>query len=145
MLIIKHALMEYESLNVRNERIWQDYISALVVNPCLCLQPYLRSVHVNVHAFQQWMCRCGHTVAEAKSSIVRLKSEESMNSYVIPHDHVFLPVRTTSPRASSPQDLLHGICVTHPDGTVTTIRSGSAEAVVSFLRLYSEEVAPCSD
>ena len=34
---------------------------------------------------------------------------------------------------------------TLPDGTTVSIRRGSAESIVSFLKLYSGEGSPCSD
>ena len=37
----------------------------------------------------------------------------------------------------SPHNVLTGISLTLPDGTMISIRRGSAEAVVSFLKLYS--------
>jgi ABC-type histidine transport system ATPase subunit len=45
----------------------------------------------------------------------------------------------------NPHDVLTGISLTLPDGTVVSIRRGSAEAVVSFLKLYTGEASPCSD
>ena len=59
----------------------------------------------------------------------------------------FLPVIPSGNENESarPSDILMGIGLTLPDGTVITIRRGSAEAVVSFLKLYSGEGLPCSD
>ncbi len=59
----------------------------------------------------------------------------------------FLPVRVR-PVPESQENLsglLSGISLTLPDGTVVSIRRGSAEAVVSFLRLYTGEGMSCSD
>ena len=59
----------------------------------------------------------------------------------------FLPVSLNGRRCNDAQsdDALTGISLTLPDGTVISIRRGSAEAVVSFLKLYSGEAKPCSD
>ena len=88
------------------------------------------------------MTRHGHSVREAKGRILQLR----MDSLSFPEPSPsFLPVEVNGGNAVSPPDMLSGISLTLPDGTVITIRRGSAEAVVSFLKLYSGEDLPCSD
>jgi hypothetical protein len=59
----------------------------------------------------------------------------------------FLPVLPNNQQETDTQSggILTGISLTLPDGTAISIRRGSAKAVVSFLKLYSGEVTPCSD
>ena len=86
----------------------------------------------------------GYSVSEAKSRVLQLRMEAQASRSPEPAS-VFLPVDVSESAASAQRDLLTGISLTLPDGTVVSIRRGSAEAVVSFLRLYSGEGSPCSD
>lgn len=93
------------------------------------------------------MSRHGYSVREAKGRILRLKTE-SVNAGKEGVDRsTFLPVRLAgnTDAASELHVMLTGISLTFPDGTAVNIRRGSAEAVVSFLKLYSGEGVSCSD
>jgi len=135
--------MEKESVCARYERIWNDYLSELAKTPHLLLSRFLTSRHVGVDRFQMWMSRRGLSARLAKTQAQSLQPELSN----APSGSSILPVvlRGESIPESQSCDLLTGVSLTLPDGTVITIRRGSAEAVVSFLKLYSGEGSPCSD
>jgi hypothetical protein len=42
-------------------------------------------------------------------------------------------------------DTMSGISIAFPDGTQVNIKHGSAQAVMSFLKLYQMEGLPCLD
>ncbi|WP_297253715.1 hypothetical protein [uncultured Prevotella sp.] len=48
-------------------------------------------------------------------------------------------------RQSESCDILSGVSLTFPDGTQVNIKRGSAQAVMSFLKLYQMEGLPCLD
>ena len=143
MFILIHVIMEKESVCARYEKIWNDYLSELAKKPHLLLSRFLTSRHVGVHGFQMWMSRRGLSARQAKTRAQSLQPE-LLNA---PSESSILPVvfREESCLESRSCDILTGVSLTLPDGTVITIRRGSAEAVVSFLKLYSGEGAPCSD
>ena len=135
--------MEIESVSARYEKIWNDYLSALAKDPYLLLSRFLKSRHVSTQGFEMWMSRRGLSARQAKAQAQSLQPELSN----APSESSILPVvlHEDSRLESQPYDILVGINLTLPDGTVITIRRGSAEAVVSFLKLYSGEGSPCSD
>ena len=135
--------MEIKSVSARYEKIWNDYLSALAKDPYLHLSRFLKSRHVSKQGFEMWMSRRGLSARQAKAQAQSLQPKLSN----APSESSILPVvlHEDSRLESQPYDILVGINLTLPDGTVITIRRGSAEAVVSFLKLYSGEGSPCSD
>ena len=139
--------MELMTADARYEKTWHQFLSKLEKQPRLRLAAYLRSVHVKQRGFEKWLYARGYSVHDAKNRVLRFRKESdtldsSMSSapsilpvHLIPEPDV--PIR--------PCDILTGISLTLPDGTVINIRRGSAEAIVSFLKLYSGEGTPCSD
>ena len=111
------------------------------------LARYLRIHNVGQRGFERWLYKKGYSVREAKDRILQLQHESTMQESPLTEVPSFLPVALCSNEveAARPCDILTGISLTLPDGTVINIRRGSAEAVVSFLKLYSGEGAPCSD
>jgi hypothetical protein len=139
--------MEKLTADARYEKIWHLFLSELERQPRIRLTAYLRSKHVYQRGFEKWMSRHGYSVREAKGRILRLKME-SVNAGKEGVDRsTFLPVRLAgnTDAASELHVMLTGISLTFPDGTAVNIRRGSAEAVVSFLKLYSGEGVSCSD
>ena len=111
------------------------------------LAAYLRSVQVKQRGFDKWLYARGYSVHDAKERVLKFRNESDALDSSMPSASSILPVRLVSEPdvPIRPCDLLTGISLTLPDGTVINIRRGSAEAVVSFLKLYSEEGVPCSD
>ncbi len=136
--------MERPTADARYEKTWHQFLSALETQPRLRLAPFLRSQHVYQRGFEKWMYRHGYSVGEAKGRVLQLGMDvQASSSPGAPSS--FLPVDVRGDSSIPQPDLLTGISLTLPDGTTVSIRRGSAEAVVSFLKLYSGEGLPCSD
>ena len=139
--------MELQTAEARYEKTWHEFLSELEHHPTLRLTPFLRSKHVYHRGFEKWMYRHGYSVGDAKGRILALQMERSDVSPAESVSPSFLPVSIGGSEVADARscDFLSGISLTLPDGTVVSIRRGSAEAVVSFLKLYSGEGVPCSD
>ena len=139
--------MSYSAVGSRYEKAWDDYLSELAMNPDLYLSSFLKSHHIGVHGFENGMSRKGYSVRRAKAHAAGLQPVSSKEEAATIPAASFVPVvlGEDSSIESHSCDILTGISLTLPDGTVINIRRGSAEAVVSFLKLYSGEGAPCSD
>lgn len=135
--------MSYNAVSIRYEKIWDDYLSELTTMPNLRLCSYLRARGINVHGYENWMSRRGHSARLARLHALNLQPEPLKKESCTVAESSFVPV--VLHEESNSCDILTGISLTLPDGTVITIRRGSAEAVVSFLKLYSGEGSPCSD
>ena len=139
--------MELQTADARYEKVWHQFLSELEQQPRLRLAAYLRSVQVKQRGFEKWLYGRGYSVHDAKSRVLRFRKESDALDSSMSSAPSILPVRMVSGPdiPVRPCDLLSGISLTLPDGTVINIRRGSAEAVVSFLKLYSGEGVPCSD
>ena len=138
------ANMELQTADARYEKVWHQFLSALEAQTRLRLAPFLRSQHVYRRGFEKWMYRHGYSVGEAKGRVLQLRMD-AQTSVSPDAPSSFLPVDVREDTASPQPDLLTGISLTLSDGTAVSIRRGSAEAIVSFLKLYSGEESPCSD
>ncbi len=139
--------MELLTADARYEKVWHQFLSKLEREPRLRLSVFLRSVHVRQRGFERWLYSQGYSVQEAKRQARRLREESVPTASSADDVPSFLPVRARPVPESqeSLSGLLSGISLTLPDGTVVSIRRGSAEAVACFLKLYSGEGSPCSD
>ena len=139
--------MNYSSVNSRNEKVWNDYLSELAKTPALSLTRFLKTRHVVVHNFEVWMSRRGYRALQARAHAASLQQESLKQEMTMASESSFVPVVVHEDSRPEPRsgDILTGISLTLPDGTVISIRRGSAEAVVSFLKLYSGEGKTCSD
>jgi len=136
--------MEKQSAGVLYEKTWHHYLSELKKQPTLRLVTYIHSVHVNYRGFQKWLYSRGYSVSDAKKRLRQLESCPVSREPCSPVSGSIVPVRV-DPDPDTGSSLLTGISMTLPDGTVVSVRRGSASAVVSFLKLYSMEGLPCSD
>ena len=139
--------MRYNSVSTRYEKIWDDYLSSLTTTPNLSIRSYLRSHRISIHCYENWMSRHGHSATQAKAHARSLQPNSPKKDSAMAVEPSLVPVvvHEESRLESNSCDILTGISLTLPDGTVISIRRGSAEAVVSFLKLYSGEGSPCSD
>ena len=139
--------MELQTADARHEKTWHQFLSELEKQPRLRLAAYLRSVHVKQRCFEKWLYGRGYSVHDAKKRVLQFRNESDTLDSSMSSAPSILPVRLASEPdvPIRPCDLLTGISLTLPDGTVISIRRGSAEAVVSFLKLYSGEGKTCSD
>lgn len=139
--------MYYSAVGIRYSKIWDEYLSGLTKDPHLQIRSLLRKHNVGFHCYENWMSRNGHSIRQAKAHAASLQPESITKETAIVSETSFVPVvvHEESCVESHSCDVLTGISLTLPDGTVITIRRDSAEAVVSFLKLYSGEGTPCSD
>ena len=132
----------------RYEQTWNKYLVLLNKEPKARLAAFLRSEHVHKRGMEQWMYENGLSVQAAKLKIRMLHAEAAM-SHNLPDSSstgaMFLPVDTSACPHDGVSDRLTGISVTFPDGSQVSIKHGSAQAVMSFLKLYSREEVPCLD
>ena len=139
--------MELLTADARYEKTWHQFLSKLEREPRLRLAVFLRSVHVHQRGFEKWLYSHGYSVQEAKRRVHRFCEDSDTGVSSVSEPPSILPVCVQSEPdvPVNPHDVLTGISLTLPDGTVVSIRRGSAEAVVSFLKLYTGEASPCSD
>ena len=139
--------MELQTADARYEKTWHQFLSELEKQPRLRLAAFLRFVQVKQRGFDKWLYARGYSVHAAKERVLKFRNESDALDSSMSSASSILPVRLVSEPdvPVRPCDLLSGISLTLPDGTVINIRRGSAEAVVSFLKLYSGEDKPCSD
>ena len=133
--------MEFQSIDERNEQLWHQYLSLLEHRPNLTLVSFIRLSHIGKRGFEKWLYSRGYSVQEAKRRILQLKASSMPDESSVSGKSSFLPVVLNGKDSEASSS---GISLTLPDGTVISIRRGSAEAVVSFLKLYSGEGASCS-
>lgn len=130
--------------NERYEKVWNAYLVLLNRDSKSRLTPFLRERHVYVRGMQKWMSGKGLSVQSAKLQIRMCQAEarkESSTPCQETTGAVFLPVEPSVPACS--QDPLSGISFTFPDGTHMSIKSGSAKAVMSLMKLYQKEELLC--
>lgn len=132
----------------RYEQTWNKYLVLLNKDPQARLAAFLRSEHVYKRGMEQWMYENGLSVQAAKLKIRMLHAEASDECRIPATSStgsMFLPVETSVPAQACACEMLCGISVTFPDGSQVSIKRGSAQAVMSFLKLYSREEASCLD
>ena len=132
------------------EKEWNAYLSLLRKDVKARLTPFLREECVNVRGMYKWMSEKGLSVQIAKKQIRQLAQESlraSSGQVAETTGPLFMAVAPTpeSRTVYSGADLLSGISFTFPDGTQVSIKSGSARAVMSFMKLYQREEALCLD
>ena len=139
--------MNYSAAGIRYGKLWDEYLSNLVNDPNLSLSRFLRLRHIGIHGFEMWMSRKGLSALQAKANAKRLQPESQKKDSTVAMESSLVPivVHEDSHSESNTCNVLTGISLTLPDGTSISIRRGSAEAIVSFLKLYSGEGSPCSD
>ena len=119
----------------RYKSVWNMFLQALNHNPTACLRAFQCEQHVNKRSMARWMRNNGLSVRKAKTLLH--ESKKSADKQMPPSDSMFLPITadfTLSHKETS--DMLYGVCFTFPDGTQVNIKRGTAEAVISFLKLY---------
>lgn len=133
----------------RYESVWNTFLKELTRNSTVTLSSFQKKWHVNRSGMKQWMGNNGLSVKEAKKRIRGCYQYETENQITpMPEvaDSLFLPMTTdrSAPQSES-CDILSGVSLTFPDGTQVNIKRGSAQAVMSFLKLYQMEDQPCLD
>ena len=131
----------------RYEETWNSYLVLLDKDPKASLTSFTKSKSVYYRGMAKWMSRKGLSVFDAKAKI-RACHRKALSVEPVPCDKgsMFLPVTTdemASGSLSSEPDVLSGVSLTFPDGTIVNIKRGSAKALVSFLSLYRKGGEPC--
>ena len=124
----------------RYESVWNKFLVRLNQNPQICLSSFQEESHVYKRGMMKWMYAHGLTVREAKKRIreCQLKSKyEKLPPSADTTGTMFLPVTPDIPVCPTESaDILHGVCFTFPNSTQVHIKHGSAQAVMSLLKLY---------
>ena len=133
----------------RYESVWNTFLKELTRDSAVTLSSLQKKWHVNRSGMKQWMRNKGLSVKEAKKHIHECRhyaEEGQMLPLPATAGNLFLPMTTDQP-ALQPEscDILSGVSLVFPDGTQVNIRRGSAQAVMSFLKLYQREDLPCLD
>ena len=133
----------------RYESLWNTFLKELTRDSAVTLSSLQKKWHVNRSGMKQWMRDNGLSVKEAKKHIHECRhyaEEGQMLPLPATAGNLFLPMTTDQP-ALQPEscDILSGVSLVFPDGTQVNIRRGSAQAVMSFLKLYQREDLPCLD
>ena len=133
----------------RYESVWNTFLKELTRDSAVTLSSLQKKWHVNRSGMKQWMRDNGLSVKEAKKHIHECRhyaEEGQMLPLPATAGNLFLPMTTDQP-ALQPEscDILSGVSLVFPDGTQVNIRRGSAQAVMSFLKLYQREDLPCLD
>lgn len=130
--------------NERYEKAWNAFLVLLNRDSKSRLTHFLREQHVNIRGMQKWMSEKGLSVQSAKLQIRMCQAhaqKESLPPCSETTGTMFLPVEPSTPTES--RDLLSGVSFVFPDGTHVSIKSGSAKAVISLMKLYQKEELLC--
>lgn len=134
----------FMTANERYEKAWNAFLVLLNRDSKIRLTPYLRNENVNIRGMQNWMSEKGLSVQSAKQHIRKCQEQARMEPPApcsASTGAMFLPVETSVPAYS--RDLLSGVSFVFPDGTHVSIKSGSAKAVMSLMKLYQKEELLC--
>ena len=133
--------------NERFEKAWNSFLIYLNRNPKALLTPFLKERHVNHRTMQNWMSEKGYSVLRAKHEIREVQEaarKERAEASTANTGVMFVPME--SPTIDLPmEDLLQGINITFPNGTVVSIKKGCAKSVMALMKLYEKEDAVCLD
>ena len=133
--------------NERFEKAWNSFLIYLNRNPKAHLTPFLKERHVNHRTMQNWMSEKGYSVLRAKHEIREVQEaarKERAEASTANTGVMFVPME--SPTIDLPmEDLLQGINITFPNGTVVSIKKGCAKSVMALMNLYEKEDAVCLD
>lgn len=144
---------EYNITNMtaakRYESVWNAFLNELSHNPTATLTSFLKRCNVRQGRMKRWMENNGLSVKEAKKRLRDCRHDgigDPMPLLSEDSGSLFLPMATDKPAPRSEScDILSGVSLTFPDGTQVNIKRGSAQAVMSFLKLYQREDLPCLD
>ena len=131
----------------RYEETWNSYLELLSKDPRASLVSFTKLKSVYYRGMTKWMSHNGLSVYDAKAKIRECHRKSLSGEPVTCNTtSMFLPVtadETASGNPMSDADLLSGVSLTFPDGTIVNIKRGSAKALVSFLSLYRKGGEPC--
>ena len=131
----------------RYEETWNSYLELLNKDPRASLVSFTKLKSVYYRGMTKWMSHNGLSVYDAKAKIRECHRKSLSGEPVTCNTtSMFLPVTADETASGNPMadaDLLSGVSLTFPDGTIVNIKRGSAKALVSFLSLYRKGGEPC--
>lgn len=132
----------------RYEKTWNSFLIHLNHNPKAHLTAFCQERHVNSRTMQNWMIGKGYSVLRAKQEVRLAQAEarkQKEEAALMDTDKMFLPVETSQEPISCENHMLSGINVTFPNGTLVSIKKGSAKSVMQLMKLYEKEELLCLD
>ena len=133
----------------RYEWACKKYLVRLNQDSKVRLTSFLREIHVYHRGMTRWMQARGLSVGEAKRQIRESQNRAKYERLLPSSDttgSMFLPVTADGADGfAEAADPMSGISFTFPDVTQVNIKHGSAQSVMSFLKLYQMEGMPCLD
>ncbi len=119
----------------RYERAWNAFQIHLNHNPKASLIPFLKERHVNHRSMHRWMSEKGYSVMVSQTANSSASGQEARKecSEAIAQGHWYdVPSHGSHPNHVCPmENPLFGITLTFPNGTVVTIKKGSAKSVMA--------------
>ena len=131
----------------RYEKAWSAFLTRLTCRPETRLRPFLADKHVSYGGMQNWMMTKGYSVLRAKKE-ARKKYAEALQQTLSTTNEQEGPLFASLeiPTQEAPiEDVLSGINLTFPNGTIVNIKKGSAKSVMALMKLYEKEDILCLD
>lgn len=96
---------------------------------------------------QNWMCKKGYSVYRAKKEALVAHAElrkQVAESTQTDTGSLFVPLQPSLEPVQE-ANMLFGINVTFPNGTVLAIKRGNAKSIMQLMKLYEKEDLLCLD
>ncbi len=125
--------MNYDT-NKRYEKAWDSFLVYLSRNPKAQLTPFLKERHVNHRTMKNWMCKKDIRFACQKGNPPSPggSPQRKSRSICIKYCMMFVPMEP--PTIDLPmEDLLYGINITFPNGTLVSVKKGCAKSVMALM------------
>jgi len=131
----------------RYEKAWSAFLTRLNSKPETRLRPFLADKHVSYGGMQNWMMTKGYSVLRAKEEARRKYAEalqQTLATTCEQEGSLFVSLEIPAQEAPT-EDVLSGISLTFPNGTIVNIKKGSAKSVMALMKLYEKEDMLCLD
>ena len=118
-----------------------QFLFELNKKPDLTLASFLKKQDVHPGSMRQWVEDRGLSVKKAKSVIQFCRETLFQDSTPSGNDVIYLPMTVVeSTAAPAPSNLIQGITLTFPDGTVASVSRATPDALHSLIKMYREGV-----
>ena len=127
--------------NETYEQLWLRFLFELNKSPDLTLASFLKRQDVNPASMKQWVESRKLGVKKAKSVIQLCRETLFQDSWAPGNAVIYLPMTVVEAKeTTNPTNLMKGITLTFPDGTVASVSRATPEALHSLIKLYREGV-----
>ena len=117
------------------------FLFELNKRPDLTLASFLKRQDVNPASMKQWVESRKLGVKKAKSAIQLCRETLFQDRWASGNDVIYLPMTVVEAKeTTNPTNLMKGITLTFPDGTVASVSRATPEALHSLIKLYREGV-----